>query len=91
VDHPLRSVLTEEVHARPFAALKPPQQASHLAFVSGEDAVVADFAHLVRLCEHYGVALPAPGARHFTFETLLLIILRQVVSCNVFWRLKPIA
>jgi uncharacterized membrane-anchored protein len=68
VDHPLRSVLTEEVHARPFAALKPPQQASHLAFVSGEDAVVADFAHLVRLCEHYGVALPAPGARHFTFD-----------------------
>jgi hypothetical protein len=28
VDHPLRSALIEEVHARPFAALDPPVQAS---------------------------------------------------------------
>jgi hypothetical protein len=68
LEHPLRSILTEEVHARPFAALKPPEQASHLAFVSDEDKVAADFAHLVRLCQHYDVALPAPGLRHFTCD-----------------------
>jgi uncharacterized membrane-anchored protein len=68
LDHPLRSLLTEEVHARPFAALKPPEQASHLALVSDEDAAEADFAHLVRLCQHYGVALPAPGSRHLTCD-----------------------
>lgn len=68
MDHPLRSLLTEEVHARPFAALKPPEQAFHLAFVSDEDAVAADFAHLVRLCQHYDVALPASGLRHFTAD-----------------------
>jgi uncharacterized membrane-anchored protein len=68
LDHPLRSLLTEEVHARPFAALKPPEQASHLALVSDEDAFAADFAHLVRLCQQYGVALPAPGSRHLTCD-----------------------
>ena len=68
MDHPLRSVLIEEVHARPFAALQPPEQASHLAFVSGEDAAAEDFAHLVRSCQHYGVSLPTHGLRHFTFD-----------------------
>lgn len=31
MDHPLRSVLIEEVHARPFAVLAPPEQASLFA------------------------------------------------------------
>ena len=65
----MRSVLIEEVHARPFAAIEPPEHASHLAFVSGEEATAEDFAHLVRLCQRYGsVALPTPEARHFTFD-----------------------
>lgn len=69
VDHPLRSVLIEEVHARPFAAIEPPEHASHLAFVSGEEASAEDFAHLVRLCHRRGgVALPTPGAKHFTVD-----------------------
>jgi uncharacterized membrane-anchored protein len=69
VDHPLRSVLIEEVHARPFAAVEPPEHASHLAFVSGEEAIVEDFDHLVRLCQRYGnVALPTSGTKHFTFD-----------------------
>jgi uncharacterized membrane-anchored protein len=68
LDHPLRSLLIEELHARPFAALKPPEHASHLALVSDEDAFAADFAHLVRLCQQYGVALPEPGSRHLTCD-----------------------
>jgi uncharacterized membrane-anchored protein len=68
VDHPLRSALIEEVHARPFAALEPPVQASHLALVSGEHGGAADFAHLVRLCERYGLSSPTEGSKHFTCE-----------------------
>ena len=68
VDHPLRSALVEEVHARPFAALKPPVQASHLALVSGEHGAAADFAHLVRLCQRYGLSSPTEGSRHFTYD-----------------------
>jgi uncharacterized membrane-anchored protein len=66
VDHPLRSALIEEVHARPFAALEPPVQASHLALVSGEHGAAADFAHLVRLCQRFGLSSPTEGSRHFT-------------------------
>lgn len=68
VDHPLRSALVEEVHARPFAALEPPVQASHLALVSGELGAAADFAHLVRLCQRYGLSSPTEGSRHFTYD-----------------------
>ena len=68
MDHPLRSVLIEEVHARPFAVIQPPEHASHLAFVSGEGAAAEDFAHLVRLCQRYGAPLPTGGARHFSFD-----------------------
>ena len=66
VDHPLRAALIEEVHARPFAALEPPEQASHLALVSGEDGAAADFAHLVHLCQRYGLSSPIEGSKHFT-------------------------
>jgi uncharacterized membrane-anchored protein len=68
VDHPLRSALIEEVHARPFAALEPPVHASHLALVSGEYGAAADFAHLVRLCQRYGLSPPTEGAKHFTCD-----------------------
>jgi uncharacterized membrane-anchored protein len=68
VDHPLRSALIEEVHARPFAALDPPVQASHLALVSGEHGAAADFAHLVRLSERYGLSPPTDGSKHFTCD-----------------------
>ena len=68
VDHPLRSALIDEVHARPFAALEPPEQASHLALVSGEDGAAADFAHLVRLCQLYGLSSPTDGSKHFTCD-----------------------
>jgi hypothetical protein len=67
VDHLLRTVLIQEVHAR-FVAIEPPEHASHLAFVSGQEAIAEDFAHLVRLCQCFGVPVPTPGARHFSFD-----------------------
>ena len=68
VDHALRSALIEEVHARPFAPLEPPVQASHLALVSGEHGAAEDLAHLVRLCQRYGLSPPTEGSIHFTCD-----------------------
>ena len=57
-DHPQRSMLAREVHARPFAPLSAPERASHIAMLSGDAEVERDRAHLARLCEHFGVAPP---------------------------------
>jgi uncharacterized membrane-anchored protein len=67
-EHPLRVALANEVHARPFLSLTPPERASHLAMTSGEDGAAADRAHLVALCARYGIAHPPPGANHFVAE-----------------------
>lgn len=63
-DHPLRHTLSHELHARPFAPLEPPEQATHLALLSGEGAVERDRAHIARLCAHFGIAGPGSGDTH---------------------------
>ncbi len=67
-EHPQRVALVNEVHARPFLTVRSPERASHLAMTSGEQGAAADRAHLVALCERYGIAHPAPGANHFVAE-----------------------
>ncbi len=92
VDHPLRSALLEEVHARPFATLEPPEQASHLALISDEHGEAVDFAHLVRLCQLYGVSPPLEGSRHFRFDfgTFRLKWERHTEFCTyTFFRHSP--
>ncbi|MFM7344787.1 MAG: DUF3422 family protein [Tagaea sp.] len=64
-EHPLRMTLANEAHARPFLALVAPVRASHLAMTSGEGGAAADRAHLVALCDRYGVGHPPEGANHF--------------------------
>ena len=64
-DHHFRQALTSEVHARPYALLKSPERASHLAVLSGEGGGAGDRAHLAELCATSGLAPPAPGANHF--------------------------
>jgi uncharacterized membrane-anchored protein len=64
-DHHLRQALTSEVHARPYALLKSPERASHLAVLSGEGGGDRDRAHLAELCATFGLAPPALGANHF--------------------------
>ncbi len=66
-DHPLRSLLAGELHARPMGAVSTPQRCSHLAVLSGEGDFDADFAHLTELCRRYGVAAPGP-AKHFSAD-----------------------
>lgn len=63
-DHPLRLALTNEVHARPFAALRTPARVSHIAMLSGEGGFAADRAHLDLLLDRFGRPRPPAGANH---------------------------
>ncbi len=63
-DHPLRHELSEELHARPFARLRAPLRATHLALLSGEDAAAADRAQVAALCEEFGAPPPADTDTH---------------------------
>lgn len=62
--HPDREAIVNELHARPFADIRLPVRASHLAFLSGEDGVERDRTHLAALCTRLGVVPPPVGARH---------------------------
>ncbi|MEI4195399.1 DUF3422 family protein [Roseovarius sp. E0-M6] len=68
-DHPLRYQLTNELHARPFPALKAPTTAVFLAIKREEKAAArdraADLAHLTALLDRHGAPHPQPGATHY--------------------------
>ena len=64
-DHPLRYALTDEFHARPFAELVAPEQASHFALLSPAGGAEAERGHLLELCTRYDVAEPAADATHY--------------------------
>lgn len=69
-DHPLRYALVNELHARPFPALKPPCSATYLAIREEGEAQTRDRdrdrAHLVALLDRHGAAHPQPDATHFS-------------------------
>lgn len=67
-DHPLRRALTEEIHARPFARLVPPQRVTHLALFSGEGAAAADLERVSALCARCGAPPPAASDRHLMVD-----------------------
>lgn len=68
-DHELRYALANELHARPFPALRAPCHAAYLAIKRPEDAAqrdrAADVAHLHALLDRHGAAHPPPGATHW--------------------------
>ncbi|MDQ2694984.1 MAG: DUF3422 domain-containing protein [Pseudomonadota bacterium] len=70
LEHPLRSAIDREVHARPFEELRAPVQASHLALLSGRDAeaVDRDRRHVARLCASFQVPPPAADAVHASVD-----------------------
>ena len=65
-EHPLREDLVLELHARPYEPLHPPEQASHLAVVTGEQGGDESREHLAALCQHYGAPPPAEGASFYS-------------------------
>lgn len=68
-DHPLRYLLANELHARPFPALDVPCQAVYLALKQPKDAVARnrelDRAHLLALLDRFASTHPKPGATHY--------------------------
>lgn len=67
-DHPSRYVVTNELHARPFADLTAPEHASHFAMLMRPDEARRERDHLEALCKRYNVAPPQPDATHFTAD-----------------------
>ena len=67
-DHPLRFLLANELHARPFPQVAAPGQVAYLAIKPETDAArrdrARDRAHLVALLDRFGVPHPAPDATH---------------------------
>lgn len=68
-DHPLRYAMANELHARPFPALKAPSRAAYLAMKPAENAAgrdrAADRAHLIDLLDRFGAQHPNPDATHY--------------------------
>ncbi len=65
-EHPLRSALTGEVHARPYEVMAAPVRASHFAVVHGPGSdPEAERAHVVELLASHGAEPPGGGANHF--------------------------
>ncbi|AZQ66148.1 DUF3422 domain-containing protein [Silicimonas algicola] len=71
-DHDLRYPLANELHARPFPALKAPCRAAFLAVKRPVDAAARDRdldrAHLIELLDRFGAPHPQPGATHWFGE-----------------------
>ena len=67
-EHPLRQELEHEAHARPSLPIDTPSRVSHLAAVTGEQAVGDDIAHLTRLCSHFKATPPSLGETQATID-----------------------
>jgi len=69
-DHPLRYRLANELHARPFPAMKKASTVVYLAIKQPREAVsrdrAQDVAHLTALLDRYGAPHPQPGATHYS-------------------------
>ncbi len=55
---PERKSLNDDIHARPYLELNPPQQISYLALLVNREERLREAGHLAALCEHFGI--PAP-------------------------------
>jgi uncharacterized membrane-anchored protein len=68
LDHPLRSELNNEVHARPSESLSAPVRLSYLALASPSEAREEEWQHVLALAETYGVDVGAHRANHFSAD-----------------------
>jgi len=68
-DHPLRYMLANELHARPFPTLTAPCRAAYLALRPSQQAASrdkeADLRHLLALLDRFGAPHPQPDATHY--------------------------
>lgn len=66
LDHPLREMLANEVHARPFLRIQGRARLSHIAIFS-EDEPHIHMDLLVKLCNILGVAVPDGNVNHVSY------------------------
>ncbi|WP_420584466.1 DUF3422 family protein [Ruegeria sp.] len=68
-DHPLRYVLANELHARPFPVTAAPCTVAFLAIKKPKAAVARDrsedLSHLIKLLDRHGAPHPQPDATHY--------------------------
>jgi len=65
-DHPDRSFLAQEVHARPPEALDTPSRITYVAVLVPRDDRDREWQRVVALCDHFDVQPPLRDASHFT-------------------------
>jgi len=67
-DHPQRFDLNHELHARPFAELRPPACASYLALLADDASRPLEQQRLAELCARYGRPPPALAGNHYSAD-----------------------
>jgi uncharacterized membrane-anchored protein len=67
-DHPLRSTVLGEVHARPFAGIEPPRRVLHFAFMTDAELAERDRKAFAAFCEARGQRGPSAGAKYHRLE-----------------------
>lgn len=65
-DHPMRTELNDEVHARPPELLAGPVRVSYLALLLNGPEREEETRRLAELAERLGAAPPAPNSNHFS-------------------------
>ncbi|GIX26846.1 MAG: hypothetical protein KatS3mg123_0727 [Burkholderiales bacterium] len=91
---PEREALVNELHARPFMALRAPLEASHLAVLSGELENERNREHLAELCRRFGTAPPASAANYHVAdlgEALVRWERHTEFTTYTFYRQRPFA
>ena len=66
--HPLREVVTAELHARAFDPMRAPVRVAHLAYLCGERGSGRQLQYLARLLSHFGVQLPPDVGLQFATD-----------------------
>jgi len=67
IGHPLRRVLNDELHARPFTIVEAPEHVLHLAVLFGPGGANAEHRRLTELCRAFDVT-PPEGGNHFASD-----------------------
>ena len=67
-NHAQRFDLNHELHARPFAELRPPAQASYLALLAADAASPVEQQCLADLCARYGRPPPSAAENHYSAD-----------------------
>lgn len=67
-EHPLRHLLSDEVHARPPVSLGVPEHVTYLAFLHHEDSETREAEHLSQLAVQVGAPPPRLDSGHFFLD-----------------------